>query len=51
MDRVTNSLQNATSDMHTAPGKIALLIVRACLATGAADHIKCEPPESKSLKA
>ena len=43
-------LEGGPDDMIRAPGRTALLIVRACLATGAADHVMYETPESKTEK-
>jgi len=37
-------------DSREGPGSVALLIVRACLAGGAADYVKYQTPEAKSEK-
>jgi hypothetical protein len=48
--KVLSDLEAGSALPFKGPDSIALLIVRACLVTGAADHVTHEVPEPKSSK-
>jgi hypothetical protein len=50
VSNVLSAIEGGSALSFEDPNSIALLIVRSCLAAGAADHVRYEVPEPKSSK-